>query len=61
MNLWTIHLATVEVEDHTTLLKAWRAHSSPEVRALIREYRVKRPLTAAQLRRLPKSLRERLA
>lgn len=47
--------ATVEVQDHRNLLAAWKQYG------LVGRYRVEKPLTDAQRRRLPDSLRARLA
>lgn len=50
--------ATIEVPDHKNLLAAWRIHGGPL--SLVGSWVVKKPLTSAQLRRLPADLRARL-
>ena len=51
-------LATVEVFNHKSLLHAWRLYGGPLT--LVSSFTVRKPLTAAQLRRLPADLRARL-
>jgi hypothetical protein len=50
-------LAVVEVPDHKNLLAAWRLYgpASP-----VGRFVVKKPLTASQIRRLPRDLRDRI-
>jgi len=48
--------ATIEVEDFKNLLAAWRIHGGPDT--LVGAFVVTKPLTEAQLRRLPSALRE---
>lgn len=49
---------TIEVPNHKSLLAAWKEHGGPF--SLVGRFIVKKPLTAAQLRRLPEDLRARL-
>jgi hypothetical protein len=51
-------LASIEVPDHRNLLAAWKQYGGPLT--LVRSFTVRKPLTPAQLRRLPKDLRARL-
>jgi hypothetical protein len=48
-------LASIEVPDHRNLRAAWRSYGT-----LVESFTVRKPLTAAQLRRLPAELRMRL-
>jgi hypothetical protein len=48
-------LASIEVPDHRNLRAAWRSYGT-----LVESFTVRKPLTAAQLRRLPADLRNRL-
>jgi hypothetical protein len=50
--------ATVEVLDHKGLLAAWKLYGGPLT--LVGSFRVCKPLTASQIRRLPSGLRDRL-
>ena len=50
--------ATVETLNHKDLLAAWRLYGGPG--SLVGSFKVKKPLTEAQLRRLPAELRSRL-
>jgi hypothetical protein len=64
MSHWLIHpTTTITVSDHRALLTTWKSYGgcrNPHVTGLIGGFRVKDPLTAAQLRRLPGELRARL-
>jgi hypothetical protein len=51
-------LASIEVPDHRSLLEAWKQYGGPAT--LVGSFTVCKPLTAAQLRRLPAELRMRL-
>jgi hypothetical protein len=53
-------LSTVEVSDHKNLLGVWPTYKDPRTLLLISSFVVTKPLTAAQLRRLPADLRARL-
>jgi hypothetical protein len=55
--LKTTALASMEVSDCKNLLSAWRIYGPGSV---VGSFTVRNPLTAAQLRRLPKDLRARL-
>jgi len=60
MSIFKVHAATiVTVSDHRNLLAAWERYSVLS-RMLIGSFQVKKPLTDAQLRRLPMELRDRL-
>jgi hypothetical protein len=48
-------LASIEVPDHKNLMAAWRSYCP-----LVESFTVRKPLTPAQLRRLPADLRTRL-
>ena len=48
-------LASIEVPDHRNLVAAWQSYGT-----LVESFTVRKPLTAAQLRRLPADLRARL-
>jgi hypothetical protein len=61
MSVWLISARTsITVDDYRSLLASWRSFDDL-ARSLIGSYHVTRPLTASQLRRLPKELRARLA
>ncbi len=49
---------TITVSDHRNLLASWRRYDVLS-RTLIGSYVVEKPLTEAQLRRLPRELRAR--
>ncbi len=59
MTLMTISPATIEVPTDKDLLSAWRLYGGPGT--LVGRFVVEKPLTDAQLRRLPRDLRERVA
>jgi hypothetical protein len=46
---------TIEVRDHKDLRKAWKLYGGPDT--LVGRFVVRKPLTDAQFRRLPKALR----
>lgn len=48
-------LASIEVPDHRNLVAAWQSYGT-----LVESFTVRKPLTAAQFRRLPAELRARL-
>lgn len=50
---------TITVSDHRNLLASWKRYDVLS-RTLIGRYVVEKPLTEAQLRRLPMELRDRL-
>ena len=51
--------ATVTVADHKNLLGVWRMYGGLPARDLLGDFIVRKPLTEAQLRRLPAELRDR--
>jgi hypothetical protein len=51
--------ATIETTNHKDLLAAWRLYGGPG--SLVGSFKVKKPLTEAQLRRLPAALRDKMA
>jgi hypothetical protein len=53
-------LASIEVPDHKNLLAAWKQYGGPVGFSLVGSFTVRKPLTPAQLRRLPAELRSRL-
>lgn len=50
-------LTTITVEDHKNLLAAWKLYGHS---VLVGRFIVEKPLTEAQLRRLPKALKSRI-
>ncbi|MFZ0271398.1 MAG: hypothetical protein WB524_20195 [Acidobacteriaceae bacterium] len=52
--------ARIEVPTHKDLLAAWRLYRDPIDSFLVDRFIVRKSLTAAQLRRLPKALRDRV-
>jgi hypothetical protein len=50
-------LSSIEAPDHKSLLHAWRMYGPGMT---VARYTVQKPLTTAQLRRLPADLRARL-
>jgi hypothetical protein len=48
-------LATIDALNHKSLLEAWRIYGGPGT--LVKSFTVEKPLTPAQLRRLPAELR----
>jgi len=61
MTICTIHATTtISVPDHRNLLATWRAYRNPLCASLLGSLHVEKPLTEAQLRRLPRELRARL-
>jgi hypothetical protein len=57
MYVCRIQMATVEVKDYANLREAWRVYGKSWV---VGRYVVADRLTGAQLKRLPKSLRQKL-
>lgn len=49
----------IEVPDYKNLLAAWRSYGG--LNTCVARFIVKKPLTEAQARRLPKALREKLS
>jgi hypothetical protein len=58
MSFMRIEMATIRVPDYRSLLAAWRGHGGQ--RTIVSRFIVEKPLTKAQLRRLPKGLKSRL-
>jgi hypothetical protein len=58
MAVMKIDVATITVQDHDSLLVAWRIHGG--IGSLVGRFVVRERLTKSQLRRLPKALRKRL-
>lgn len=56
MAYWTYTHATITVPDFEILLSAWKTHGRRGT--LVGRFRVEKPLTSAQLRRLPAALKE---
>ena len=53
MSIFKVRAATtITVPDHRNLLAAWKRYDAP-TRMLIGSFHVEKPLTEAQLRRLP--------
>ena len=59
MTYMRIDQAVIEVPNHRGLLEAARIYRGAAL-TLISRFRVRKPLTQAQARRLPKAIRERL-
>jgi hypothetical protein len=58
MSVWLIHpTTTVTTFDHRSLRAVWKRYGPT---GLVGSYIVEKPLTEAQLRRLPSDLRDRL-
>lgn len=61
MTLSLIHsTTTITVSNHRNLMASWKLYN-PFARTLIGRYIVEKPLTDAQLRRLPGELRDLVA
>jgi hypothetical protein len=58
MSYMRFNSATIKVPNHKNLLAAWKQYGGPL--SLVGRFIVEKPLTASQLRRLPKGLRELL-